>query len=192
MVEGLFGIYIPQEASRLLPFVFGVIGLMLFVAFRSVRAVFIPFAILLCTEMWMFGVLAIWGHPFYTVTSILPSLMVAIAVADAIHLLAKYYDMQSEHPEADRHTIVSHTMQEMGAPILMTSVTTCVGFLAMLNTGIVPLSDFGIIATVGIMSAFALTVVLTPAFLILLPLQRSRRRGSEAGASFSNLEKSSR
>jgi len=182
IVEGLFGVYITEEGQRMLPFVLVLLGVFLYGSFRSIRGVVIPALIIVGTELWMFGFLAVWGHPVYTVTTILQVLITAIAVADSIHLLAKYYEAQADDPSAERPTIVRTTMHEMGAPVLMTSVTTAVGFLAMTSSPVEPLFDFGIIAAVGIFAAFVLTVVLIPALLALLPLQPPRTRVGKRAA----------
>ncbi len=179
IVQGLVGEYVPQEGQRLLPFVLLTIVVCLFLSFRTLRGVLIPYLVVALTELWMFGFLALWGKPVYTLTALLPVLIVSIAVADSIHLLAKYYDAQYEFPDAGRDVIIRETMLEMGRPVFMTSLTTAVGFLAMTSSELVPMQEFGIITAVGIASAFVLTLLLIPAILALLPLQRprmSRRR----------------
>ncbi len=182
VVEGVFEIYIPGEAKRMLPAVVLMIAAFLFVAFRTVRGVLIPITILLATELWMLGIHALMGKAFYTVSSIMPVLIVAIAVADSIHLLSRYYDVQAESPDASRQEVLEVTMREMGLPVLMTSVTTAVGFLSMYTTRIPPLQEFGTSISVGIISAFGLTVVLIPAFLAVLPLRQSSMRHDQSGA----------
>ncbi|MFQ5478477.1 MAG: RND family transporter [Candidatus Binatia bacterium] len=174
ITQGLFGIYIPAEGRRLLPFVLSAIALFLALSFRSVRAILICFSVIAGSEIWMLGFLALWGHPFYTITSILPVLIVPIAVADSIHLLAKYYDLQFEHPDAEREFVVQQTMHEMGPPVFMTSLTTAIGFLSMTASPLVPVRDFGLLTAWGVLSAFALTLVLIPSLLALLPLHRPK------------------
>ena len=182
VVEGVFEIYIPGEAKRMLPAVVIMIAVFLYIAFRTLRGVLIPITILFATEMWMLGIHALMGKAFYTVSSIMPVLIVAIAVADSIHLLSRYYDVQAESPTAGRQEVLELTMREMGVPVLMTSVTTAVGFLSMYTTRIPPLQEFGSSISVGILAAFALTVVLIPAFLAVLPLRQSKMRHDRTGA----------
>jgi len=180
VLEGLFGWYITAEVRRTLPLVLALLAVFLFLSFRSARGVLVPFAVLLCTEIWMLGTLALWGHAMYTVTSMLPVLIAAIAIADAIHLMARYYEVQDEHPGADREAIVRETMTSMAPPVLMTSVTTAIGFLSMTASRIPPLHDMGIIMAAGITSALLLTLLLIPAVLSLLPLQSDRAKRPDA------------
>lgn len=184
IVEGLFGLYLSQEARRMMPFVVALLGAVLFLSFRTVRGVLIPVSVLACTEAWMLGFLGLIGWHYYSITSILPVLLTAIAIADSIHLLARYYEAQTKAPAASRTEIVRLTMHEMGPPVLMTTVTTAVGFLSMATSPVLPLAQFGIAMAVGIVAAFVLTLVLIPAVLVLLPLDGPRRpSGSHGGNS---------
>ncbi|MFQ5352079.1 MAG: RND family transporter, partial [Candidatus Binatia bacterium] len=184
VLEGLFGKYIPEESQRTSPVVVLMLAVLLYVSFRSLRGVLIPFVVIGCTELWMLGFLGLWGHPFYTITSILPVLLIAIAVADSIHLMAKYYEAQEELGGDDKPAVVRQTMRAMGAPVMMTSLTTAVGFLSMTSAAIVPIRDFGILAAFAVMAAFVISITVIPAILMLVPLDgrvriRERRHGSD-------------
>ncbi len=183
VLEGLFGKYIPEESQRTAPAVVLMLALLLYVSFRSLRGVLIPFFVIACTEVWMLGFLGLWGHPVYTITSILPVLLIAIAVADSIHLMARYYEAQQELGCSDRAAVIRQTMRAMGAPVLMTSLTTAAGFLSMTSAAIVPIKDFGLLAAFAVIAAFLVTITAIPAFLMILPLDGAeridqRRRGA--------------
>lgn len=176
VMEALFGLYIPQESQRMGPIVVLMLSMFLYLSFRSWRAVVLPLVVIACTEIWMFGLLALWGRPIYTVTSILPVLIMAVAVADAIHLLSQYYEIQAREPGLERGEVVRRTLTGMNTPVLMTSLTTAAGFLTMRTSAIAPISDFGTVTTFGIAAAYLITVVGIPAALALLPLQPPRWR----------------
>lgn len=171
VIEALFSHYIPLESARTAPIVVVMLSGFLFFSFRTLRGVLIPLAVITCTVLWTLGFLAAWGHPMYTVTSILPVLLMAIAVADSIHILSHYYEIQAREHGLDKTEVLGRTLREMNVPVLMTSITTGVGFLTMQTSPIVPLQDFGVIAAVGVMAAYVITVVGVPALLALLPLQ---------------------
>ena len=178
VIQGLFGIYIAEEARSMMPYVLALLILFLFLSFRTLRGVVLPVLVITATEVWMLGFLALWGHPMYTVTSILPILIVSIAVAASIHVLARYYEAMEGLSAQGSRAIVEHTMREIGVPVLMTSLTTAAGFLAMTSSKQVPMADFGVIAAVGICSAFVITMTVVPAALVLLPLRRPRALAS--------------
>lgn len=174
IVEGLFGRYISEEGERMMPFVAILIAIFLLFSFRTARGVLIPFAVLGCTEVWMLGSIGALQWRYYSVTSILPVLIMAIAIADAIHLLARYYEEQSNRPDADREQVIHATMLDMGPPVLMTSVTTIAGFMSMTTSPVLPLQQFGIVMSIGILSALLTTLVFMPALLSMLPLDGAR------------------
>jgi len=171
VMEALFSYYIPRESARMAPAVAIMLSAFLFLSFRTLRGVLIPLAVIVCTEIWMLGFLAAWGRPVYTVTSILPVLIMAIAVADAVHLLSQYYEIQAREHGLDRIDVLRRTVEQMNVPVLMTSVTTAVGFLTMYTSSMTPLSDFGVTATIGVIAAYVVTIVGVPALLAILPLQ---------------------
>jgi len=175
VVEGLFDYYIAGEAQRMMPLVLVMLALFLFISFRNLRGVLLPMAVIAGTEIWIFGFLGAWGHPVYSLTTIIPTLICSIAVADAIHILAKFEESARARPEADKRAVLLATMTEMGPPVFMTSLTTAIGFSAMTSSDLPPLSDFGVTISVGIVAAFLLTVVLMPAVLSLLPVPKRFR-----------------
>jgi len=176
IIEGIFDENMRSDTRNMLPAVVGLIGIMLWLTFRSVRGVLLPFAVILGTEMSTMGALAALDHPIYPITTILPVILVPIAVADSIHFLSRYYDAQVENPSLDREAVVRLAMQEMTFPVMLTSITTAVGFSAMSVSRLIPIFEFGLAAAGGIMVALLLTLVLMPAVLMLLPLQPGRGR----------------
>ena len=184
IVEGLFGRYISQESMRMLPFVVVLLALFLYVSFRSPRGVLIPFAVLAATEIWLLGFVGAYSGTYYSITSIMPVLMVAIATADSIHLLAQYYEAQEAQPTAAREEVVRQTMREMGAPVLVTTVSTAIGFLSMAASDVVPIQEFGVEMAFGVTAALVLTLLFMPALLVLLPLDGGSRRAARDGEGF--------
>lgn len=182
IVEGLFSTFIPEEGRRLIPWVLALIAAFLALTFGTVRGVLIPLSVIVGTEIWMLGFQGLWGHPFYTITSILPVLVIAVSVADAVHLMAKYYEVQRTTPEATRAQVVQATLADMARPVFLTSVTTAVGFLSMAASPITPIHDFGITMTAGIIAAWFLSVVYIPAVLAILPLRPQRTSWLSLGA----------
>jgi len=169
VVEALFNRYIREESTRLLPYLLAAIALFLFLSFRTLRGVAIPFAVIVCTEIAMLGFLAAWGHPFYPITAAVPLLIVTMSVADSIHLLAAYDAAALSSPRVDTVSTVRATMADMGSPVFMTSATTVIGFLSMLTSVVPSYRDFGVVISVGIVAALLLTLLIIPAVLVLLP-----------------------
>lgn len=178
IVEGLFNIYLGQEGRRMIPICMLMLSVVLYVAFRTPRAVVIPLVVIVMTQTWMLGLHALAGRLVYSITSLAAILIIAVAAADAIHVLVKYYEAAGR-PGAEREGVVRETMLEMGPPIFLTSLTTVVGFLSMSGSNLPPVSEFGSTLAAGIISAYLISILFIPAILVLLPLQPPRiRRGA--------------
>ncbi len=176
IIEGLFGIYMPAEMKRMQPMVMGLLLLLLFLSFRSPRGVAMPMLVVLMAEIWTLGTMAALGIPMYTVTTMLPILILAIGIADAVHFLSRERLLAHAQDYADKKERVREVMHELWKPMLMTTVTTGVGFLSMLTSEIIPIQHFGIFATVGISYALMITLLLLPATLMLLRDQPAGER----------------
>ncbi|MDQ6968148.1 MAG: MMPL family transporter [Mariprofundaceae bacterium] len=169
IVEGVFGVYMPQDMQKMQPIILALLALLLFFSFRSIRGVLIPLAVVILSELWMLGTMAAAGIPIYTVTTLLPVLILAIGIADSVHLLTHIRAEAGRDTNTDKFTAIIRGMQGMWSPILMTTLTTAVGFLAMLTSQLLPMRFFGVFAAVGIIYAFIITILFIPAIEAVLP-----------------------
>jgi len=168
IIEGVFGIYMPAEMKRMQPIVMGLLVLLLWLAFRAPRGVFLPLAVVVLAELWTLGTMAGAGKPIYTITTMLPVLILAIGIADAVHFLSREGSLAHANPSWSKRERILETMHELWKPMLMTSVTTGAGFLSMLSSDVIPIQLFGVFAAIGVAYAFFITVTLLPAALMLL------------------------
>jgi len=168
VLEATLGMYIAEDLGLMMPLVFLTLAILLFFTYRSLRGVVIPLIVVTFSVLGAMGIMAFAGVPVYPTTTMVPVTLMAIGVADAIHLLGKYYELVLLNPEWERRRIVLSTMQEMWRPVVLTSVTTAIGFLSFLSMGIVPLQMMGLFAAVGIIYAMMVSLTLVPAMLMLM------------------------
>ncbi len=161
--------------DELLFFVFlaaGIAALILFIFFRSARAVFFPLLIMSLTVVWVLGSISLFGYEITILTSILPPLVIIIVVENCIFLLNKYYDEYRTHK--NKVKALSRMVQRIGTANLLTNATTAAGFAAFTVTGNQILTEFGIIASLNILVAYILTLFLIPIFFSYLPPPKPR------------------
>jgi predicted RND superfamily exporter protein len=95
--------------------------------------------------------------------ALLPTLLIAIGVADSVHIITTY---KANLPELrDRREAIRHTMYLVGTPCLLTSLTTAAGFSAMSISRIKSLAHLALYSSVGVIAAFLLSVTLLVVFL---------------------------
>jgi predicted RND superfamily exporter protein len=115
-------------------------------------------------SLWTFGMLSLIGREIDIVTVIVPIFVLVIGSADGLHFVTHFQDVSKETPdEVDR--IVS-TLREVGIPMILTTISTSVGFLSLLFTDVRPIRQLGLFAAIGIgfaglISFFALPALMT-------------------------------
>jgi len=176
VIEGVFGMYMPQEMKRMQPMIMALLVLLLYILFRAPRGVFLPLAGVLMAEIWTIGTMAALGINIYTITTMLPILIMAIGIADAVHFLSRERLLAHQQAYVHRKERLVEVMHELWKPMVMTSVTTGVGFLSMLSSDLPPIREFGVFAAVGIVYALLITMLLFPAALMLLSEQQSHAK----------------
>lgn len=178
VAEARLGHAVLRDLVRLVPIAFGVIAAALFLALRSPAGVLIPlstgFAVLALT----FGVMAMAQVPVTLVSTILPVLLLALSITDAMHVLERLDHGLRSEPTAPVRDVVRTALRDVYRPVVATSVTTAIGFLAFCVSPLRPLRDFGAFASLGILLALLLTFVLVPALALVVPASwlRSGRR----------------
>ena len=163
-----------RDMETFLPLTLVVLLGTLYCTYRSLRGVLLPLAVVVVSVIWTLGIMAALGIPMYFVTSIMPVVLMAIGVADGIHILSRYYEELLEHPDISSADAVIVTMREMWQPVILTSLTTAAGFLSFLTATVVPIRYFGVFSGVGILAAMLFSLTFFPAMLSLLSPTVSR------------------
>jgi predicted RND superfamily exporter protein len=180
VAETLLGEQILADLARLVPLVVAVVGVVLYVCLGQVVAAMTVLVGMLVVLVWTFGAMALLGVPLTLVTSVLPVLLMAMAVNDQIHLLERVQrHLSGGGSIADA---LGRAFAEVGRPIVRTAVTTSIGFLAFTTTSVLPMRHFGVFAALGLLLAMAFTFTLLPALLMVLGLKPRRDRAAREEA----------
>lgn len=110
------------------------------------------------------------GQSVTIVSSMVPTMILIIGVADAIHMFESF----AGHVRAgrSREAAVREMFGDMALPCLLTTLTTIAGVLALQTARIEALRDFGSDVAVGIAAVYVANLIALPAILRLLPLRR--------------------
>ena len=154
------------------PFVIILISVLLFLFFRRIQAVFLALAIASITILWVMGLMISMGLKVNIITSALPVFIITIAVADAIHYLSKYYRLRQNMNAMEA---IRQTNNDLLLPMLLTSITTIAGFLALSYSLFVQVQNFGLFTALGVLIAFILTITFLPALLPILSTKNNQK-----------------
>ena len=144
-----------------------VTGLIMFVFFRSFRAVLFSMIIIGVVVVWTLGTLALFGFKITLLSGLIPPVIVTIGITNAIYLLNKYhleYAKTKNKLEAIRIVV-----RKMGLATFLTNLTVAIGFLTLLSTDVIILREFGIVAGINIMALFLVSLIMIPGIFSWLP-----------------------
>ena len=139
-----------------------VTSFILFLFFRSLKAVVVPLLIIGMVVIWVLGTLSLLGFKITLLTGLIPPIIVVIGIPNAVYMLNKYHQEYFSH--RDQEKALRRIIRKIGIVTLITNFTTAVGFLVLAFTDIVVLREFGIVAGINIVATFILSLILLPAF----------------------------
>jgi hydrophobe/amphiphile efflux-3 (HAE3) family protein len=149
--------------------------------FRSLTDTGLTLGALLMVIVWTFGLGVILGFTFNPMTIAVPVLLVGLAVDYGIHLTMRYRLEKREH-SLDRS--ITLTIASVGMALLLATVTTVFSFMSNILSDLQMMREFGMLAAMGIISAFVVMVTFVPAARLIIDRRRERkgkRRGSSSG-----------
>ena len=177
-----------RDMQTFLPLIVVVVLGGLYLTYRSLRGVLLPLAVVVVAVIWTLGIMTALGVPLYFISTMMPVVLMAVGVADGIHILSRYYDAVLEQPDISSSDAVLLAMREMWKPVLFTSLTTAAGFLSFLTAAMMPVRYFGLFTALGVLAAMIFSLTFFPAVLSLLRptvsagLRRQMDRSGELAA----------
>ena len=147
-----------------------IITLLLALLFRRLSGIILP---LLVVFLSLGMTLALWpalGFAFNGNTQIIPTFILAVGIADTIHILSifyKYYDNGTP-----KHEAITLAVKETAIAVLLTTITTAVGLLSFLASDMMPTQTMGIFGAIGVIMALIYTLTLVPSLVAIVPLKK--------------------
>lgn len=164
--EALLGEHVVADLALLVPLALLVIAAVLWATCGGPWGVGLGLAKVAAAQVFTFGLIGWCGQPVYLTTAVIPVLLITVGLSDEIHLLWRYRHRPADQPPAEA---LRQTFAELGRPIVLTSLTTAIGFLSFLTSSIRPVWSFGLFTGIGVLFCLLWAVVATPALLALRP-----------------------
>lgn len=168
VIEVTSGLHAMSDMAVMIPFLAAALAISLFLIFRTTRGVLLPLITMMGAIVWTMGLMALADVPLYTISTMMPVILVAVSIGDTVHFMSHYYDRVLHDPHRPASTIVGEVLGRMGAPLITTSVTTAVGFLSLVLADMPPFVHFGLFTVLGIILSWVLTITFIPAMLCLM------------------------
>lgn len=159
-----------KDMEMLIPAMYLLILLALAFFLRSLGCIVSSLLVTACATLASFGAGGWFGFAVNTVNITAPIIVLTIAVCDAVHLLSVY--LQGLSNKLSPKEAMSESLRLNLQPIILTSVTTAVGFLTLNFSISPPFAQLGNMTAVGVVWAMLLTFTLLPAVTMLLVRKR--------------------
>ncbi len=190
VIEVTSGQYALDDLRVMIPLLAVTIVAVLLILFRNLRGILLPLAVVTVSIVWTMGAMAALDVPLYTISTMLPVILVAVGIGDALHMMTHYEDLVVESGMQDTRGVMVRVVDKLGVPLLVTTLTTAAGFLSLWWAEMPPFKVFGVFTALGIVFCWLASITIVPAFLSVLQpkvsgyLQRRRslRVHAENGA----------
>lgn len=180
MMNNAFGESSEADMKTLVPLMFLVVIVVLGFMLRSISGTFATVLVIFMSIAAAMGLFGWAGLKLTPPTASAPTIILTMAVADAVHLLVSFL-WNMRHGQEKRQAMIESIRINM-MPIFLTSLTTAVGFLSMNFSEVPPLGHLGSIVAVGVGIAFLLSMTFLPALAVVLPVKVKQE--TEAQSSF--------
>ena len=166
---------------------FIIIFVIMAVLLCSFFATAITGAVVMFSIMGAMGMMGWYGYNLSTPIMSAPVMIMTLAVADSIHVFITFF--QQLRTGRDKRSAIIESLRVNFTPVLLTSVTTAIGFMSMNFSDSPPFQQLGNVVATGVMIAWAVSVFFIPAVVSLLPFKTKNQAQSETNFfdSFSDL-----
>jgi len=176
MVTGLLAMQqaMQKESMQSLIIIFPIsiifISIVIFFFNRTIKGIiiiFLPLAYALALTFGVFGMVM----PELTLLAIaIVALLVGLGVDYSIHILNRFSEEQ--HIE-DKVEVIEKTLRLTGKAVLLSTITTIIGFGSLMVSSMPPMVTFGIGCVIGILFCFISATILVPCLAIILKFEKN-------------------
>lgn len=161
----------PKEVGKVFfPILLVITAGLLFFLFRDWRLILAPLLLIGFVEVFVFGMIDLFGEPLNIITAIVPVLLFIVTLAASIHILEQF--AATWHEGVDAKDALLATLRDKFWPSAFALATTATGFGSLAWSHIAPIKHLGLYMAYGCGVAFVALFGVFPAIVILLAKKR--------------------
>ncbi len=156
-----------RDFNLFVPVIIILIMVFILILFRRITLAVLCQINLIVILLWGVGFFVFCGETFNIITNAMGAILLAIAIADSVHILSH---LKKTGQKTDLETIpaIKHTIRQIWFPCLFTSLTTGAGFFSFYTSDIRPVAMLGLFTAISVIFAFFLSVTTMPALMVLI------------------------
>ncbi|HCK76691.1 MAG TPA: RND transporter [Gammaproteobacteria bacterium] len=163
-----------SDTTQLIPVALVIILLMVFLQLRGFTGTLGSFIVIVLSVIAAMGTAGWMGIRLTPPSMSAPTIILTLAVADCVHILSNW--LQKVRDGLGNQEAMAESIRINFSPVLLTSITTAIGFLSLNFSDSPPFHDLGNISAVGVMFAWLFSTTLLPALVTLLPAKPRQGR----------------
>jgi predicted RND superfamily exporter protein len=177
---------IEKDNRIVLPLTLLVMLLLLYLIYRKISFVVLPFLITAVSVFWVIGVMGLWGKHMTAFTTLVPLVLLTIVLCDAVHILNAIWQESSEGSlGAPQKEVVMRGLRMVLLPCILASLDNMIGFFTFITSRMQAVQELGILVAVGIVFAFVLSVIIIP-IVLFRSMPKKERKDAERFLYFPN------
>jgi len=157
------------DATTMIPTMYGILLLLMAIAVRSIIGTLITLVMILFASAIGMGFGGYTGIALTPISLSAPTVILTLAIADAVHILMTMRNAM--RTGMSKNEAIIEAMRVNFLAVMVTSLTTAIGFLALNFSDAPPFWHLGNMSAVGIVAAWIMSITFLPAMLSLLPMR---------------------
>jgi uncharacterized protein len=149
---------------------FGII-LVLFLMFRSVKYGILPLFSIIFGVLWAMGFLGLIGGTLNMMTSGTISMIMGVGIDFGIQIIVRF---KYEHKTLNKKKAMEKTLSSVIGPILITTTSAVIGFLAMSLGELTLMADMGHIMSLGVIFCMLGAITVVPSLILLVEKEKPK------------------
>ena len=177
---------IRSDASTLILIGLLIMIFLLYINIRNLKAVAMILMVIVLSLIsmngfmgWMFYLTGNVIFNFTIINTSMPIVLLTIANSDGVHVVTRFF--KELRKSSNKKSAIKKTMESLGLPIFLTSITTIFAFLSMIYSPIPQMMGYGMVISFGIFWAWLLSNTLLPSLLLTLNWEPNSKAISKVG-----------
>lgn len=158
------GEYLRKDMKVFIPLTVLIIAVVLWLTFRSWAGVLLPLTTVGVATLWTVAFITLTGGSIAIITSIVPSLLIALGASYSIHMLSE----NAVHGHLSPKERTQAVLKQVLFPVFLCGLTTVIGFASLITNNVQQLREFGLYSSFGVTVACFLAMFSVPAALYYL------------------------
>ncbi|WP_373958553.1 RND family transporter [Vibrio gigantis] len=174
MLSHAFSASAQADGETIVPLMYAIVLVITFITLRSLLSTFISLIIIGMATSATLGISGWLGFYFTSISSIVPTIVLTLAVADSVHLLKTMQTLMRNG--MSRNDAIVESMVLNHKAIFLTSMTTIIGFLGLNFSAVPNYHDLGNMTAIGVFFAYLFSITTLPALVAILPIKQKALR----------------